>query len=351
MNQPLNHSLHTFSPLEAYKVFPASAAPLTVSISQNNVSSADLICNGERVAQAVLSSEPAQKLTLTFAGGAPCEAQRAAVVAQLSHQFSLNPQLEKICIELLEASFPLRDLPFLYTAGNELFVERSGFYQTPLMWLGHQPASRNSVGLMAGPDGRDHPRRPPHPQGLFYERYDRESDLTVSFRSVDLEKDLDLFHRWMNDRRVAYFWELDESKDKLRSYLEAFANRPHTYPLISCINGEDAGYFETYWVREDRLGPYYDSQIWDRGWHGLIGERSHLGRAKTSATLRSLLHYLFLDCPMTEQVMGEPRADNTKLLSYASTLGYKKLKEFDFPHKRSALMECTRDRFFSKVAL
>ena len=175
--------------------------------------------------------------------------------------------------------------------------------------------------------------------------------MTVSFRAVDIDRDLDLFDRWMNDPRVDYFWELAGSKESLRTYLETLQAKPHSYPLIGCFDGEEAGYFETYWVREDRLGPYYESQSYDRGWHGLIGERRHLGKRKTGAWLRGLAHYLFLDCPMTENIMGEPRVDNAKLLAYADSLAYEKVKEFDFPHKRSALMRCPRDRFFSEVRL
>ena len=56
-----------------------------------------------------------------------------------------------------------------------------------------------------------------------------------------------------------------------------------------------------------------------------------------------------LDDPRTEKVVGEPRVDNAKLLRYADALAYDKVKEFDFPHKRSALMHCWRDPFFDRV--
>jgi acetyl CoA:N6-hydroxylysine acetyl transferase len=274
-----------------------------------------------------------------------------AVLRALEAAFAADGSLHRLILDPADAPLTVRDLPFAHPVAGGLEVRRDGFYQTDLLWLRHKPTGRLRTGLVPGPDGRDHPLRPPHPVGVVYERYDPVADLTVSFRAVDIDRDLDTFHRWMNDGRVAYFWELAWDKPKLRDYLAAFAERPHTYPLIGCFNGEEAGYFETYWVREDRLGPFYDSGPWDRAWHGLIGERRHLGRAKTGAWLRSLLHYLFLDCPMTENIMGEPRIDNAKLLNYAAEVGYEKVKEFDFPHKRSALMRCSRDRFFAEVRL
>ena len=50
--------------------------------------------------------------------------------------------------------------------------------------------------------------------------------------------------------------------------------------------------------------------------------------------------------------MGEPRADNKALLKHLATIpAFHNLKEFDFPHKRAALLECTRERFFELIPL
>jgi acetyl CoA:N6-hydroxylysine acetyl transferase len=230
-------------------------------------------------------------------------------------------------------------------------VTRDGFYQMAEPWMRHPPVQRLTTAHAPGPDGRDHPLRAPDPVGIVYERYDAQAGLTVSFRAVEIERDLDMFHRWQNDPRVAYFWEENKPKDELVKFLAKRQDDPHNFSVIGSFDGEPAGYFEIYWSREDRLGAHYDAGPWDRGWHGLIGEAAHLGRRKTAAWLRSLTHYLFLDCPMTELVVGEPRVDNAKLLRYADALAYHKIKEFDFPHKRSALMHCWRSEFFARVRL
>jgi acetyl CoA:N6-hydroxylysine acetyl transferase len=228
-------------------------------------------------------------------------------------------------------------------------VRRRQFLQLPLLW--HQdprplPHPRLPRRLE---DGRVHPERPPLAAGVVYDRFDPQLGMRVSFRRVDVGRDLPLFHAWMNELRVAYFWELAQDEAQLRAYLERLEADPHAWPLIGCFDDDPAGYFEIYWAKEDRLGPYYDAHDYDRGWHGLIGARHHLGLAKTAAWLRGLTHFLFLDDPRTEKVVGEPRVDNAKLLRYADALAYDKVKEFDFPHKRAALMHCWRDPFFDRV--
>lgn len=228
-------------------------------------------------------------------------------------------------------------------------IRRRQLLQLPLLWhqdprpVPHPRLPRRTA------DGRTHPERPPLARGVVYDRFDPLLGMRVSFRRVDLDRDMPLFHSWMNELRVAYFWELAWSEDDLRAYLQRLEDDPHSWPLVGCFDGDPAGYFEVYWAKEDRLGPHYDAHDHDRGWHGLIGARHHLGLAKTAAWLRGLTHFLFLDDPRTEKVVGEPRVDNAKLLRYADALAYEKVKEFDFPHKRAALMHCWRDPFFERV--
>lgn len=194
---------------------------------------------------------------------------------------------------------------------------------------------------------RIHPVRPNIQTGTLYSRYVPQIDKTLSFRMIDPVLDLDHFHDWHNQPRVADFWELALPKAELHDYILKGLKDPHTLPMIFECNGVPTGYFEMYWCREDRLAPYYESESFDRGFHFLIGDVNFLGFKNTDATLKSLLHFLFIDEIRTRRVMAEPRADNAKVLKYVETSGgWKKLYEFDFPHKRAALLECKRENFY-----
>jgi hypothetical protein len=120
--------------------------------------------------------------------------------------------------------------------------------------------------------------------------------------------------------------------------------------VIGEFDGQPFGYFEIYWVAEDRLGPYYDVDAFDRGIHMLVGNPHFLGRQFFSTWAQSLIHYCFLAESRTLNVMGEPNAANWRVVRISRGVGMKKQKEFDFPHKRAALLQCERHDFFAQYA-
>jgi len=50
-------------------------------------------------------------------------------------------------------------------------------------------------------------------------------------------------------------------------------------------------------------------------------------------------------------VVAEPRADNAKMIGHLHNQCFHCEKEFDFPHKRAALMVLGRERFFDRCSL
>lgn len=229
-------------------------------------------------------------------------------------------------------------------------MNRSEFFQMPKLWT-RNTASVVTPEKWTQTNGLNHPVRKPLPSGYFYKKHVHQINKTLGLRLIT-EEDLDTFHNWHNQPRVSFFWELQKPKEELLTYIQKGLKDPHQVPVIVELDGEKVGYFEFYWVLEDRLGPYYDCEAFDRGFHFLVGNKNFLGHVNTDSIIKSVLHFLFLDDPRTRKIMAEPRHDNQKVLKYAeASIGWKKLKEFDFPHKRAALLACRRELFFGGHAL
>lgn len=173
-------------------------------------------------------------------------------------------------------------------------------------------------------------------------------DLHIEFSLLDPHEDLDIFHRWHWSPRVSYFWEMNKDKKELQDYILEKRSQEHADPILVKFNSIPTGYLETYWAYHDRIKPYYDAQAHDRGFHFLIGETSQLGGERTAAFLTCVCDYLFLCHEQTQRIVAEPRVDNKLLLRYLQRFAsWNKEKEFDFPHKRAALLMCQRELFYS----
>ena len=185
--------------------------------------------------------------------------------------------------------------------------------------------------------------------GEVYRAYEPKMQKTLSFRVADPENDLEVFHKWHNKKFVSEFWEMDKSREELKEYLLKLLNGAYQTPLIFEVEGEAVGYFEIYWAYDDRIAPYCEAELYDRGLHLLIGEERFLN---TRCAFYAILHasnYMFKDCEHTKNLWGEPRSDNQKILKISQALpGWSFQREFDFPHKRSALLKCERDVFFKE---
>jgi len=188
------------------------------------------------------------------------------------------------------------------------------------------------------PDQPQHPIRPAKPRGEVYRRFDQQLGAWFSLRTLDIETDLERFNRWQNNPRVLHFWQEGGSLEQHREYLSKLEADPHSLTLIGSFDDQPFAYFEAYWAKEDRIAPFYEADDYDRGIHMLVGEENHRGPHKVASWLSALLKYLFLDEPRTQRIVSEPRADNTKMIGYMQEQGFRLEKEFDFPHKRAALM-------------
>lgn len=270
----------------------------------------------------------------------------------LDYETELN-ELLLIQLEYLLSHFP--EVKYVNIKGAMTKIgnkfERSEFFQLPALWYYKKNADLLPE-KWTQTNGVDHPVRTSPHNSYVYRRYIPHLNKEISLRLINLEEDIDVFHEWHNQSRVSFFWELNKSKEELKEYISKGLKDPHQIPLMVEVGGIPVGYYEMYWVREDRLGPYYESDAFDRGFHFLIGNKRFLGHSTTDSIIKSALHYLFLDDPRTRRIMAEPRHDNQKVLKYAeASIGWKNLKIFDFPHKRAYLLQNSREVFFNGNAL
>ncbi|WP_137820212.1 GNAT family N-acetyltransferase [Pseudomonas sp. 2FG] len=265
--------------------------------------------------------------------------------------FASQPVLQLLRLQLERVDPALLASGLLVGEGADLRIERSLFWQLPGLFLRNASTAGYPQLMVMHTSGRRHPRRGPKPVGEVYRRFDAHLGTWISLRSLDIDRDLECFHHWQNSPRVAAFWQEEGDLDKHRRYLQELAADPRVLTLIGCFDDQPFAYYEAYWAKEDRIAPFYGVDDYDRGIHMLVGEENHRGPHKVASWLSALTHYLFLDDQRTQRIVAEPRADNARMIAHMQAQGYCRAKEFDFPHKRAALMVQPREVFFEHCRL
>lgn len=321
--------------------------PLSIQVDSGRLR---LLRDGQPLAQ-VATGEEGGLPVLHLQEVAP-EALDSAIHAFCYWHFARSPEHQRLAWRLeVPAATALRSGLLLPAEGGLFHAERSLFWQLPQPWLRSDPAQPYPPLMVMSANGRRHPLRAPKASGEVYRRFDAHLGSWVSLRTLDIELDLERFNRWQNSPRVREFWQEGGSLEQHRDYLQKLADDPHCLTLIGCFDDEPFAYFEAYWAKEDRIAPFYAVDDYDRGIHMLVGEEKHRGPHKVASWLSALAHYLFLDDPRTRKVVAEPRADNARMIEHMQAQGFYREKEFNFPHKRAALMALEREWFFDQCEL
>lgn len=191
-----------------------------------------------------------------------------------------------------------------------------------------------------------HPRRPAVPDGHLFTKHLAATGQTFALHRATLDEHGELFHRWQNTPHVAEAWNEEGTREEHDAYLRERRADLHIEPLVGTVDGTPFAYVEVYWAREDRIGPHCGPGPYDQGLHLLVGEPDHLGGPLTAAWMRATFQFMFLREPRTRRLVGEPEASNDRVLARLRETGWRKRGEFDFPHKRAALVTLDRARFF-----
>ncbi|CAK4000142.1 Hypothetical predicted protein [Lecanosticta acicola] len=231
---------------------------------------------------------------------------------------------------------------FIPSLGQYLSFRVASLSKRPIVYSG--PFSQHAGGADPLSSGRDILRNTTansDPTVPTVNHASSSSEATDTSRMTDLE----LLHKWMNEPRVALAWGEDGPISHQEEFLKHGLTSRHSIPVIGCFDGKPFGFFEIYWVKEDKLAQYMGGDVgdWDRGLHVLVGEQEFRGPHRIKVWMSALVHYCLLADSRTNAVMLEPRVDNVKLRNYCEQAGFYKEREVALPHKQSNLMKIRRD--------
>ncbi|MEV6792310.1 GNAT family N-acetyltransferase [Streptomyces sp. NPDC051320] len=166
--------------------------------------------------------------------------------------------------------------------------------------------------------------------------------------AADIERDLALISRWMNDPAVAAFWELSGDESVTAAHLRGQVDGDgRSIPCLGLLDGIPMSYWELYRADLDPLARHYPARPQDTGLHLLIGGVSDRGRGIGTTLLRAVSDLVLENRPRCTRVIAEPDLRNTPSVAAFLSAGFRFSAEVELPDKRAALM--VRDRTLRRL--
>ncbi|WP_262915492.1 acetyltransferase [Niabella ginsengisoli] len=108
---------------------------------------------------------------------------------------------------------------------------------------------------------------------------------TFYIRSMQLEQDLDLIHRWVNAPHAHRFWQMQGAKKDLRTYYLKQKEENITSTFFVCNEQQPIALFDVYQVIWTALRSCYDARPSDYGIHLLMAPPRELIPLKKTGAL------------------------------------------------------------------
>ena len=181
---------------------------------------------------------------------------------------------------------------------------------------------------------------------IFYSRYFPKENVTISFRPIDLDRDLDMLHEWFHREHAIKIWQMNWPVRQLETYYRTLLAGDLLYAYIGEANGEPACYFEVYWACRDLVGEYYEVLPTDYGTHQYIAPVDPKKKYVSPFT-QCMVDYVFAQ-PQVGKMVGEGSVDSLASLMNKMHVGFKIEKVIEMPHKKANLNFCYREWYWAK---
>ncbi len=176
----------------------------------------------------------------------------------------------------------------------------------------------------------------PQSNGILYACSMTDPDVTISFRSLDIEKDIGLIHPWANKEYAKRFWKLEGTKDIVKNVYRSVLNNPYAHSFIGLVNDRPFCQVDAYAVHADEIGEHIAHQPGDCGIHLLMCPPREMKRGWSRAALLGFIEFYF-SFNQARRLFAEPDHENFFANKLALSVGFKFLETIELSYKLANL--------------
>ncbi|MCS3556582.1 MULTISPECIES: GNAT family N-acetyltransferase [unclassified Sphingobacterium] len=180
---------------------------------------------------------------------------------------------------------------------------------------------------------------------IFSKTY-AEEEVTVTIRPFDLDRDLEMVHRWFHREHAKPIWQMNWNLSQLEHFYRCLLANKWGHAFIGEINGIPTFNMEIYWATRDIVGNYFDVLPTDYGTHLFIAPTDK-DKKFPSLTMQSIVSWLF-DYQKIGRLVGEGAIESMAALMNKVQAGFKLQGIIEMPHKKAHLNFCYREWYWEK---
>jgi RimJ/RimL family protein N-acetyltransferase len=186
-----------------------------------------------------------------------------------------------------------------------------------------------------------------YPGPLLYSYFSKTVKRTISFRSFDLDKDLDTIHHWVNLDYALPFWQMDGSRQKVFNSYYSIQRNSNGHSYIGLMDDEPVCQFDIYRVWADEIATFTDADENACGFHLLMAPNEKPVTGLSLAVVIAFLHYYF-SFPEAAIMYAEPDVLNARSNALLQKAGFSFLRPITMSYKTANLYSLTKQDFYAK---
>jgi hypothetical protein len=173
---------------------------------------------------------------------------------------------------------------------------------------------------------------------------------TIRLRSLDLKKDLNILHQWVNSSHARRFWQLEGTLDQLRSTYQPVLRNSDSHSFILLLDEQLICQVDCYRVEADELGKYISCHYHDSGVHLLMAPSQTPVPGLTRAVMETFLRYYF-SFDEAQHLYAEPDIYNHKACQLLTKCGFGFVQNIMLSTKAASLYLMTKKQFHATYTL
>lgn len=188
------------------------------------------------------------------------------------------------------------------------------------------------------------PVKTTHTGELLYLGHDECRQSNISFRTLELDTDIEMLYDWVNQPYSKRFWQLNGSKTLLYNTCKSVLDNPNAHSFIGCCNEQPVCQVDLYNVAADELKDHTILEPDDCGLHLLMIPPKQSSKGLSLLMLKHFIRFYF-SFPQASRLFAEPDKENTVANLLAKRVGFQFLKSIHLSYKSANLYCITKHQF------